>query len=179
MILFGEHHVTWRLLLRRSLELAAIWLILTGGRADGWLPGVVVVIPAAVASLLLPATHAWSWRLAGLCRFLPFFLRRSLLAGLDVARRALAPDPKLRPGLHRYYWRLPPGPARLFFANTVSLLPGTLSIGLDREKLLIHTLDGNRELDKELSILEEMVNRLFRQESREGKADQETGENGP
>ncbi len=164
MILFGEHHVTWRRLLRRILELAAIWLILTGGRADSLLPGIVVVIPAAVASLLLPVSHAWSWRLGGLCRFLPFFLWRSLLAGLDVARRALAPDLALHPGLYRYRWRLPPGPARIFFANTVSLLPGTLSVGLDRENLLLHTLDTRRDLDDELVSLEEMVNQLFQQE---------------
>ncbi|MFU8818906.1 MAG: Na+/H+ antiporter subunit E [Desulfurivibrio sp.] len=163
MILFGEHHITWRRLLRRSLELTAIWLILTGGRSDAWLPGLVVVIAAALASLLLPVTHTWSWRPGGLCRFLPFFLHRSLLAGLDVARRALAPDPALRPGLHRYRWQLPPGPARIFFANTVSLLPGTLSVGLDRETLLIHTINADRELGEDLADLERMVGLLFKQ----------------
>jgi len=166
MILFGEHHITWRRLGRRSLELAAIWLILTGGHADAWLPGLAVVVSAALASLLLPVSRAWRWRLGGLCRFLPFFLLRSLLAGLDVARRALAPDPALRPGLHRYHWQLPEGPARIFFLNTVSLLPGTLSVGLDREGLLIHTINADRDLDGELAKLEKMVMLLFHHEDR-------------
>ncbi|MDZ7640740.1 MAG: Na+/H+ antiporter subunit E [Desulfurivibrio sp.] len=161
MILSGDHQITWRQVLRRSLELALIWLILTGGHADAWLPGLVVVVPAAFASLLLPPGQSWNWRLAGLYRFLPFFLRRSLAAGISVARRALAPNPGLRPGLHRYHWRLAAGPARVFFANTVSLLPGTLSIELDDDTLLLHTLNIDRDLDRELQHLETMVADLF------------------
>lgn len=162
MILFGDHPVTWRRLLKRCLELAAIWLVLTGGHSAAWLPGLAVVIPAAFASLLLPPGPAWNWHLAGICRFLPFFLRRSLLAGYDVARRALAPDPGLKPGLHRHPWRLPPGPARVFLANTISLLPGTLSVEFSDDYLLIHTLDRETDLKGELEKLEGMVGRLFR-----------------
>lgn len=161
MILFGDHQITWRQVLRRSLELAIIWLILTGAHADAWLPGLIVVVPAAFASLLLPPGQTWNWRLLGLYRFLPFFLRRSLLAGIDVARRALSPTPGLEPGLHHYHWRLATGPARIFFANTVSLLPGTLSVGIGEDKLLIHTLNADQDLDRELTHLETMVTELF------------------
>lgn len=162
MILFGDHHRFGQRLLRRSLELAGIWLILTGAATSALLPGLLVVLPAALASLLLPPVPAWSWLPLGLCRFLPFFLFRSLLAGIDVARRAFSPHPRLNPGLITYAWRLPPGPARIFLANTVSLLPGTLSVGLEADQLIVHTLDDNPKLEQELSQLETMVGQLFK-----------------
>ncbi|MDF1615429.1 Na+/H+ antiporter subunit E [Desulfurivibrio dismutans] len=165
MILFADHRHYARRLLRRSLELAVVWLVLTGAAPDGLLPGLVVVISAAVASLLLPPGRSWVWRPLGLLRFLPFFLLRSLLAGTDVARRAFSRNPRLAPTLVTFRWRLSEGPARVFFANTVSLLPGTLSVGFDREKLEIHSLDDDAGLEQDLRRLETRIDELFRQES--------------
>ncbi|MEA2115747.1 MAG: cation transporter, partial [Thermodesulfobacteriota bacterium] len=36
---------------------------------------------------------------------------------------------------------LPEGSARIFFVNTISLLPGTLSADLNGNRVTIHTLD--------------------------------------
>ncbi|ADH87027.1 Na+/H+ antiporter subunit E [Desulfurivibrio alkaliphilus] len=165
MILFADHRHFARRLLRRSLELAIIWLVLTGAAPDGLLPGLIVVISAAVASLLLPPGYSWVWRPLGLLRFLPFFMIRSLLAGFDVARRAFSPDPRLAPTLVTFRWRLAEGPARVFFANAVSLLPGTLSVGFDRESLEIHSLDRSPGLEQELRRLETRIDELFKQET--------------
>lgn len=152
----------WRRLAGRMVLLAPVWLVLTGGAADGWLPGLAVLVLAAAVSLLPPAAPAWRWRPLGLCRFIPFFLWHSLRAGLDVARRALHPDLPLAPGLVSHRWRLPPGPARVFFANTVSLLSGTLSVGFGAERLTIHVLDTGRPWQAELVRLERLVDDLFR-----------------
>lgn len=173
MILFADHQNFARRLLRRSLELAVIWLILTGAEPAGLLPGVVVVIPAAAASLLLPPARSWTWRPMGLLRFFPFFLGRSLLAGIDVARRAFSIDTRLEPTLVNFHWRLAAGPARVFFANTVSLLPGTLSVGFDRDKLLIHSLDRNADQEEKLRRLEALVDDLFKQEPETPPTDRE------
>jgi multicomponent Na+:H+ antiporter subunit E len=165
MILFADHQQLGRRLLRRSLELAAIWLVLTGARPEALLPGLVVVLSAAVATLLLPPGGSWRWRPLALARFFPYFLGRSLVAGFDVARRAFSPDPALQPGLVEFAWGLPPGPARVFLANVISLLPGTLSVGISPENLQIHTLNHNPGLTLELRRLETMVDRLFKQEA--------------
>ena len=67
----------------------------------------------------------------------------------------------ISPGLFDYRWRLPPGLPRVFMANTVSLLPGTLSAELGKEYLRVHVLDQSGDFIPELSIVEERVARLF------------------
>jgi multicomponent Na+:H+ antiporter subunit E len=143
----------------RALVFALLWWILTQGAINSWLVGVPVVVLAVLASKqLLPVV---SWSLSGIVRFIPFFLWRSLYGGVDVARRALHPKLPISPGLFDYRWRLPPGLPRVFMANTVSLLPGTLSAELGEEYLHVHVLDRSGDFIPELSIVEEHVARLF------------------
>ena len=143
----------------RTLVFALLWWILTQGDINSWLVGAPVVLLAVLASWwLLPAI---SWSLPGIVHFIPFFLWRSLYGGVDVARRALHPKLPISPGLHDYRWRLPPGLPRVFMANTVSLLPGTLSTELGEEHLRVHVLDQSGDFIPELSIVEERVARLF------------------
>ncbi len=148
----------WRFCFR-TLVFALLWWILTQGAINSWLVGVPVVLLAVLASgWLLPAIP---WSLPGIVGFVPFFLWRSLYGGVDVARRALHPKLPISPGLFDYRWRLPPGLPRVFMANTVSLLPGTLSAELGQEHLRVHVLDQSGDFIPELSVVEERVARLF------------------
>lgn len=56
---------------------------------------------------------------------------------------------------------MPPGLPRVFMANTVSLLPGTLSVELDEEHLRVHVLDQTGAFASELAMIEVRVARLF------------------
>ena len=143
----------------RTVLFALMWWILTEGAMDSWLVGVPVVVLAVLASeALLPAA---SWSLSGIVRFIPFFLWRSLCGGVDVARRALHPRLPISPALIDHQWRLPAGLPRVFMANTVSLLPGTLSVELNEDTLCIHVLDNNSAFASELNVVEERVAALF------------------
>ena len=143
----------------RTVLFALLWWILTEGAVNSWLVGAPVVLFAVLVSgVLLPGV---SWSLSGLVRFVPFFLWRSLYGGVDVARRALHPRLPISPGLLDYRWRLPPGLPRVFMANTVSLLPGTLSAELDDVYLHVHVLDETGAFTSELQVVEERVARLF------------------
>ncbi len=95
--------------------------------------------------------------------FFAFFLGHSLLGGIDVSRRAFSSISTLNLALIEYRWGLPPGPARIFFANTISLLSGTLSVDFGSTRLLIHTLDTQPRLAEELRQLETMINNIFKQ----------------
>lgn len=144
----------------RTVLFALLWWILTEGATNSWLVGVPVVLLAVLASevLLLPGV---SWSLPGAVRFVPFFLWHSLHGGVDVARRALHPRLPISPELYDYRWRLPPGLPRVFMANTVSLLPGTLSAELDEEHLRVHVLDQTGAFASGLAVIEVRVARLF------------------
>jgi len=146
-------------LLSRGLLFALIWWILTDGVAASWLIGVPAVVLAVAASITLvpPVPMAWSEVL----RFMPFFLRHSLLGGVDVARRAFQPSLPIDPDLIEYPLRLPPGLPQVFMANTVSLLPGTLCTALDHNVLKVHVLDRQTDFLAELQMVEQRVSRLF------------------
>ena len=91
---------------------------------------------------------------------MPFFFRRSLQGGVDVARRAFHPRMPIAPELIDYPLRLPPGLPRVILVNTVSLLPGTLSAELDGQVLKVHVLDGLGDFMPELEALEQSVARM-------------------
>ena len=143
----------------RTLLFALLWWTLTEGAMNSWLVGVPVVVLAVLASAaLLPPT---SWSLSGIARFVPFFLWHSLRGGVDVARRALDPRLPISPGLFDHRWRLPPGLPRVLMANTVSLLPGTLSVELTDRFLRVHVLDRTGAFRSELTVVEARVAGLF------------------
>jgi len=155
----GPGRASWRTLALRALLLGLLWWLFTRGDPVAWLIGIPTLLAALWASwVLLPPT---SWSIAGLARFVPYFLRRSLEAGVDVALRALRPRPSLRPELLEYRFRLPPGPARVFMAGAITLLPGTLSAELSGDSVTVHVLAADPRRRRELAQLEERVGNIF------------------
>jgi len=141
--------------------LAAVWLVLAGGDADSWPLGAASVALAAWAARAMAAPGPRRVRWSGLPRFLVFFLHESLVSGLHVAGRALRPRPALRPGLVRFASRLPDEDSRVFFANAISLMPGTLTCGLEGGELTVHVLDEAAYRPEDLGRLEDRVAELF------------------
>ena len=143
----------------RAVLFALLWWILTDGAVDSWLVGTPVVLFATLVSVML--LPPFSWSLTGIVRFVPFFLWRSLWGGVDVARRALHPRLPISPGLFDYIFRLPPGLPQVFMANTISLLPGTLSAKLGANCLQVHVLDERKDFVPELEKVEQRVAAMF------------------
>ncbi|MBT8428751.1 MAG: Na+/H+ antiporter subunit E [Gammaproteobacteria bacterium] len=152
-------HFSWSTLVSRGLLFSLTWWILSDGAPGSWWIGVPAVLLALFASVaLLPAVH---FRWMAFFRFVPFFLVRSLMAGADVASRAFRPGMPIAPDLVEYPLRLPPGLAGVFMADTVSLLPGTLSTDIRQNVLTIHVLDGGKDMFPELEAVEQGVARMF------------------
>jgi multicomponent Na+:H+ antiporter subunit E len=131
--------------LHRTVLLGAIWVALTGADGEGLALGLVAV-PAAVwlSVRLMPGRHPpVTWRLA---LHLPRFMLGSVTGGADVARRALATVPPLRPGWVAPPVDLPDG-ARVALGGVLSLMPGTLAAGGEGERLLVHLIDTDAGFD--------------------------------
>jgi len=152
------NNLLWRGVLR-ALLFSLIWWILTEGVMNSWMIGVPFIFFATLSSMVLLPPHSWS--LIGIVRFIPFFLWHSLCAGVDVARRALHPRLPISPGMYDYRWRLPPGMPRVVMANTVSLLPGTLSTKLEEDTLQVHVLDQEGAFASDLIMIETRVANEF------------------
>jgi len=97
------------------------------------------------------------------------FLHQSVIAGLDIARRALDPRLPLRPGFVIYPVGFPPGPARNMFTTLMSLLPGTVPTGSDEHRgVLIHCLDVEQPVIRQLAAEEDVFARVIAEAPRYG-----------
>lgn len=149
-----------RFILYASL-LLLLWFALAGGApAASWF-GIPLSLAGAVIALKLLPERGRVWSLVGLIRFVPWFVRESLLGGADVARRALHPRLPLAPAILAYPTALPEGPARTFLAGLISLLPGTLSAEWRDGELQVHVLDEGLAVEGRLRLLERLVADLF------------------
>ncbi len=141
--------------------MTVLWWVLTDGHTGSWYIGIPVIVLATGASLLLQSHDLYKWRLAGFVRFFPVFLWLSFRAGFEVAIPAFHPRCPLAPGLLVYPLRLPMGPSRIFFTNTISLSPGTFSADLKEDCLTVHVLDTRRPVLENLQFMESLVAQLF------------------
>ena len=147
--------------LLRLLLFGGLWWILAEGEGRAWGVGLAVVVAAVIASLLLWPPRVVRFSPAGLLVFFLFFLWQSLRGGLIVAGLALRPRLRLRPDLRELRLRLPPGPSRVLLADTLSLMPGTVSAGLSGDRLTVHLLDQELVTEADLRQVEDRVARLF------------------
>lgn len=134
--------MSWQRCLVRIVGLFVLWLAFFGtSLADLWVGVVAACIGTLASYRLLPQTALGARPLA-LAQVIAKFAWYSVLAGADVAARALDPRRRLHPGLVAYRTAVPEGPARNAFAAFESLMPGTMPAGYDESgRLLIHCLD--------------------------------------
>ena len=148
---------------------SGLWLLLTDAVPVSWTIGVIAVPIATYLSLSLfavpngDASPRLQLSFSGLLLFIPYFTLQSLRGGWDTAWRVLHPQLPVDPGVRYYALRyLPHGPARAFFMNVVSLLPGSLSVEETNDgQLLIHILSAGNFKRGELRLCERRVAALF------------------
>ncbi len=73
--------------------------------------------------------------------YLPIFIWKLILANLDVARRVLSPKIPLNPGIVKVKTDLKGDIGKLVLANSITLTPGTLSIDVEDDYVIVHTID--------------------------------------
>ncbi|SFB86257.1 multicomponent Na+:H+ antiporter subunit E [Marinospirillum celere] len=150
--------------LLRSLLLALVWWIISQGQANSWWWGLPAVLLVAWITPVLPSSQPWRWRLLPFLRILPRFLLLSARGGWEVARLALSPHQALNSRLIDYTWScLPPGPAQLFMASLINLIPGTLTLRFlpDQDCLHVHLLHFQPSTLNQLLRLEVDVADLY------------------
>ncbi|MDP1560843.1 MAG: Na+/H+ antiporter subunit E [Pirellulaceae bacterium] len=151
-----------RIFLTRIVGLALLWSVLTGGEKSSWLfggPAILVIAAWRLGEAQTSSGRLRPWRLL---LFVPFFLLRSFTGSCDVAWRALHWRLPIAPAVRNYAFRLPSGsPARVFFANSISLMPGTLTVAWHDDSLLVHLLSDTPDALVALRQLEDRVAAVF------------------
>jgi len=145
---------------RMSL-LLLVWWALTEGDASGLLFGLVCVAITTGMSMYLFPPGPRRIQVIPILAFSLFFLTRSVTAGVDVARRLLSPQLPTNPGFRTFELRLPEGGPRWLLANTLSLMPGTLSVALEGSRLELHCLDIEDPVEDDVRAVELRVAGVF------------------
>ena len=135
-------------------------MAIAGGRSADVVPGLGAAGLAAWASLRLmppdPTDGRVRWWSAAV--LLAHFAKVSVLAGLDVARRTLAPRLRLAPGFVHYRPRLPPSDARSLFQAMTSQMPGTVPSGpTPPDSIAYHCLDASSPVADQLAQEEQRL----------------------
>ena len=75
--------------------------------------------------------------------------------------RVFHPALPINPGLLEYKLRIPQGIQQDMIVNVLNLLPGTLSIKIENNLLLIHVLDIAKDIEKEVFLIENHIHNIF------------------
>jgi len=78
--------------------------------------------------------------LSKLPAFFVFLFREIVKANIDVIKRILTPGQSISPQLLEIPLPLKTDLARVMYANSITLTPGTVSVDLTRERVLVHAL---------------------------------------
>lgn len=141
---------------------AAIWWGLNPDDPASWIIGGPAILAASAVVVLIPRPTNAPISPAGAVRFAGFFAAQTVIGATDVALRAFNPMSRPEPGFLSWRTNLPEGAPRLLFANTITLLPGTLTAQLEGEVFTIHVLDTNTDATPQLAKLEARIAALFR-----------------
>jgi multicomponent Na+:H+ antiporter subunit E len=136
----------------RGIAFLAFWLALLPSVALSDLAvGALATACATIASLALLPPHEGRVRFVALLILVPRFVWQSLVAGFDVARRALAPRMPLATGFVDYRTGFPRGHSRNNFATITSLMPGTIPCGDGLDTIEFHCLDVHQPVADQLA----------------------------
>ena len=166
---------TWRGLLKldadRAFELRSIayrfalagagWWIISEGELTALAIGVPAVIAAVALSRLLVPKINYSLHPLGLLQYLGFFLKQSVIAGLEVAWIILQPALPVKPGMVRLRLMLAEGGPRWLLVDTLTLLPGTLSVSVEDDELIVHCLNRDKHIEAAVRDIERRVAAVY------------------
>ncbi|MEX2642166.1 MAG: Na+/H+ antiporter subunit E [Acetobacterales bacterium] len=135
----------WSQAVSLGLVLFVSWLLLSG-IYDSWL-----LLGLGVASVLVVVLLAWRMGMideeghpvhlgARALTYWPWLLWEILKANIDVSRRVLSPGPDISPTLVTVPTALRSDLGRVIYANSITLTPGTVSINVERDSVLVHAL---------------------------------------
>jgi multicomponent Na+:H+ antiporter subunit E len=141
-----------------------IWLIVANWKLTDLPVGIAAAVLALWLSLRLPPSEPLNLRLAPFAGLISRLLTCSILAGIDIARRALLPRLDLRPGFVAAPLTLQAGENRNAFLLYQSLQPGTLPTGVEGGHLRVHCLDISQRVVEAIEADEALFKRVIGRE---------------
>lgn len=146
----------------RGAAFFLLWMLLMQStKPSDLFVGMLACVGATWTSLRLMPPASGCVHFGKLFTLLPHFLWESVLAGVDVASRALRPRIVLSPGCVSCPLAFPPGFARNTFATITSLLPGSVTADEAEGVLVYHCLDDKAPIVEQIWQEERLLARAL------------------
>ncbi len=127
-----------------ALFLAALWWVLSGFTKPLLLGlGVVSVLFTVLLARRMRVIDAESHPLHltwGLIRYWVFLIKEIVLSNAQVVRLILSPSAKIAPHFVKVQTKQETDLGRTILANSITLTPGTVTVSIDAQDLLVHAL---------------------------------------
>jgi multicomponent Na+:H+ antiporter subunit E len=145
---FAEQPVLRRTLILFVVLLAA-WLLWSGHYTP-------LLLSLGVASCAFVAWVAWRMGLVDregvpiellprMLLYLPYLALEIVKANVDVARRIVSPRMPIAPRVFRTTASQKTDLGRTIYANSITLTPGTVTVGVDGDEFTVHALTGSAQ----------------------------------
>lgn len=135
----GVAHITGLI-----IALVLFWLGLSGHYAPLTLSlGAVSIVISVILSGrlgILDREGAPYLSIFGFLFYLPWLLKEVFVANLVVIRACLRADLDIKPALVKVKTTCISDVAKTLFANSITLTPGTITVLVEQDRLLVHTL---------------------------------------
>ncbi len=129
-----------------------LWLLLTASfAADELISGVIISLVVSIISApkmkILNGLRLHLGFFLGLISYLWYFFMALIKANFDLAKRVVSKDMKLHPDVVEIKTTMRSDLGKLFLANSITLTPGTLTVDVIGDSLLVHWIDVPKNTD--------------------------------
>lgn len=93
-------------------------------------------------------------------QYLYYLIREIIFANLSVCRMILTRKERMEPVLVHVRTNLKTETARVILANSITLTPGTITVSLSEDKLLVHCLDKSLSEGMEDSVFVRLLQKM-------------------
>jgi len=142
-----------------------VWVLIAGFDVlEIALGGVVALILSLIISKYVSYSFGFG-AIVGLLKFIfvyvPVFIYKLVIANLDMAYRVLSPKLPIDPGFVKVPTSLKSDFGKLVLANSITLTPGTLSLDVQDDHVLVHCVNVSDDTEQmQQSISKEFENIL-------------------
>ncbi len=98
--------------------------------------------------------------LPAFAQYLYYLIREIILANLTVVRMILTRKEQMEPVIVHVHAKLKSETARVILANSITLTPGTITVSLTQDNLLVHCLDKSLAEGMEDSVFVRLLQKM-------------------
>ena len=99
-------------------------------------------------------------KVPGMLRYVFALVKEILLANLNVCKMILSEEEEIDPALVQFQTDMQTPAGRAFYANAITLTPGTITVSLEDDTYVVHCLDESMSQGLSDAKLEQMLHEL-------------------